>query len=240
MSRVQLLCQDLPKLEIIVPLREFTLFPDLPPELRHRIWRFAAMVPRSIRLRRLDYSSTYDDQPDAPAIMRTSRESRWEGKRYYTLFRELKHIETEQGLLDWTGEYIDYRRKKMVWINFKVDRFMWDLTLLPRHSMPADLETHFNFEDFVIKSIRYLQCECALHTIFLFRALNFFERLLLEESTLFFKFGYRGWCLEQKDRYGCQDLLHLELATTNAKRNLLKMLAQQEGISRVEFQVEIS
>ena len=126
MSRVQRLCRELPKLTILHPLDEFALFPKLPLELRYRIWGLTAMVPRNIYLRKRNYLSIGDDQPEAPAILAISQESRREGKRYYRLCKELKFV----------PDHLRYSRQIMVWINFNTDNFIWDEILCQYPRLP--------------------------------------------------------------------------------------------------------
>jgi hypothetical protein len=140
--------------------------------------------------------------------------------------------------LDLSEDHTGHGRKHMVWINLGVDCFVWDWETLRGHPVAADLETYFNFDGFVIKSIRYLQCEHLLPKISLFRALKIFENLLLQGSTLFFKFELKGW--RRNNFYGWVNFLHFDQMNASIKRQLLRMLAQKDARWRVEFEVEIS
>ena len=126
MSRVHNLCLQLPKLECFFPSPQlpprtsFTLFPDLPRELRNKVWELAAHVSQDIDL------SNKRNPPRSyhpPAIMCVSREAREEGSRYYTPCRNAAHI--------WTPSFLNPHVAGILWINFAVDRFVF-----PIHSMP--------------------------------------------------------------------------------------------------------
>ena len=85
MSRLQTLLSVLPRLTLPTPrvasLYEFTLFPNLPPELRNKIWRYAAYEPRVIsilfNLKDIDpddvnkgvWTSNVEDQTRHPGVM---------------------------------------------------------------------------------------------------------------------------------------------------------------------------
>jgi hypothetical protein len=115
MTRLQPLCQQLPKL--FLPslqgpaLTAFSLFLKLPIEIRHMIWKHAAMVSRTIELTTeyLD-RQPYEFQSRAPAIMHTSQESRSEGRRYY------------QRCVEKASDDPSPREvPNIIWINFAVD-----------------------------------------------------------------------------------------------------------------------
>ena len=119
------------------------------------------MVPRTIHLkmRNLVSMDIYDDQPEAPAVLHTSRESRREGMRYYNLCRELKSVAAPRWL-DQTWDRFNYGRRNVVWINFNVDRFSYRPGLLMFLSIDGDETVHreksFNFEGAVMQRIRNL------------------------------------------------------------------------------------
>jgi hypothetical protein len=117
------------------------------------------MAPREIHLRRRNYVSMDDDQPEAPAVLHTSHESRMVGMRYYNLCRELKSIASRRWL-DQTEDHVNHRRRNMVWINFNVDRFIYNPGMLWVMSIDGDGEAYgeknFNFEGAVVKRIRNL------------------------------------------------------------------------------------
>jgi hypothetical protein len=119
------------------------------------------MVPLTIHLKMRNYVSMdmYDDQPEAPAVLHTSRESRMDGMRYYNLCRELKSVAVPRGL-DQTWDRFNYGRRNVVWINFNVDRFSYRPIMLMFLSIDGDEEVHreksFNFEGAVVQRIRNL------------------------------------------------------------------------------------
>lgn len=87
-SRLQSLLQALPKLVIFKPLETFTLFPELPKELRDLVWKQVASRSRLIPLH--VYSRYSDPPPERrlsflglPSILLVSRHVRQEGLRYY-------------------------------------------------------------------------------------------------------------------------------------------------------------
>ncbi|PMD32986.1 hypothetical protein L207DRAFT_608757 [Hyaloscypha variabilis F] len=81
------------------PLTEFTLFGDLPVELRVKIWAIAACEPRKIILKSrartstaLQLRSSVDGQTRHPSLLQVNFESRQAGLQFYE-----KYIEIEQG-----------------------------------------------------------------------------------------------------------------------------------------------
>jgi len=78
-------------LEVQLPLtsifQEFTLFPELPPELRSMVWQFAVPRPRIIKVTR--YGNTvlcaYCNDNTIPGIVSASRESRKNALKHHTL-----------------------------------------------------------------------------------------------------------------------------------------------------------
>ena len=128
MTRLQGLLAQLPKLDIPLPYTKFTLFPELPTELRNKIWKCAAMVSRDINLEYKDYYACSDHQPVTPAILHTSSEARSEAKRYYTLCPVLcvPLIPGENRL-----KGAQKSPSIWIWINFAVDRFVWSQPVIP-------------------------------------------------------------------------------------------------------------
>jgi hypothetical protein len=102
MSRLKSLLSTLPRLKIPAhepnnTLYEFTLFPKLPPELRNKIWKYAAFEPRVIKVlvdaKQVElvggpWNSNVEGQIRHPGIMQACRESRQEGRRYYERCQE--------------------------------------------------------------------------------------------------------------------------------------------------------
>ncbi|KAF4625187.1 hypothetical protein G7Y89_g12980 [Cudoniella acicularis] len=83
------------------PLKEFTLFPKLIPELRIMIWKYASHIPRDvdIRMRNLQLDGSNDMSPRIrlpemyfyfsncapPALLHVNKEAREEGLGWYNL-----------------------------------------------------------------------------------------------------------------------------------------------------------
>jgi hypothetical protein len=95
MSRLRSLLSTLPKLDVTncYFLQTFTVFPELPPELRLKIWRVAAFHPRAFDF---DYPHSnpkervrlYNDLKDrlrrVPSALQVNHESRTEALMHYT------------------------------------------------------------------------------------------------------------------------------------------------------------
>jgi hypothetical protein len=155
MSRLNNILASIPSLEIpLPPLDEkFHLFPELPRELRNKIWKLASHEPRIItldekqRLRSSVYTwkSTVLKQRRHPSILHTSQEAREEGLRYYELCKEKSKVSSSG-----SGRRRHGRRlyKNTVYINFSVDVFR--LRTPQRVSQPGNTDgvsvDTYNFE----------------------------------------------------------------------------------------------
>jgi hypothetical protein len=151
MSRIKFLCHELPKLSIpLPPLRTFSLFTELPKELRYDIWRLAAFVSRDVKLW-IAYvpriSPRVAGQTQHPGIIQASRESRTEALRYYT--------QVWERCPQWCSDFEDPsdRFRNTLFINFAVDRFVFNPWRSARRSLDA-----FNFEPAKLHLINH----CAL------------------------------------------------------------------------------
>ncbi|KAE9365504.1 hypothetical protein N431DRAFT_353777 [Stipitochalara longipes BDJ] len=181
MSRVQLLCHALPKLAISSPSNTFTRFPQLSREIRNKVWKFAAMQPRDIRLGKLRHfheeqdAEHEGDETKAPAILGATREARSEGLRFYTKVRESRRSvrKGENGIYFAVDLVMDEIVGRDIWVNFEVDRFVWstgyfpvDPSGLPMSTMIRALGySDFNFEKSVTQQIQHLTIDlrkCAL------------------------------------------------------------------------------
>ncbi len=67
------------------PLSNFTLFPELPTELRLKIWGHAARTQRLLKLQYCIVDRKFFTFQNLPAILRATQESRIVGLRYYHL-----------------------------------------------------------------------------------------------------------------------------------------------------------
>jgi 2EXR family len=156
MSRVHDLCLQLPKLafSLAQPCQTFTLFPELPLELRTRIWIFAASIPRNIYLTELRIVPLVAGQSVAPAIMHASQESRTEGKRYYTCCEDMAAVGGPSFFLDGRSRSSTRSNdRNLVWINFSVDHFVY---LPDPGHVPAFLTRYFNLNFQTLKRIQHL------------------------------------------------------------------------------------
>jgi hypothetical protein len=69
----------------LVPLSDFAKFPELPTELRLKIWSYTAMAPRLLELQYCIVDRKFFSFQRLPAILHTSRESRSVGLCFYHL-----------------------------------------------------------------------------------------------------------------------------------------------------------
>ena len=123
MPHLDKLLRQLPRLIIPAkPVMEFTLFSNLPAEVRILIWGHAANEPRDFFLWRQGfgigayarcYSHHRGYQPSLTAVMEACKESREEGKKYYE--RVFQFIRLRRR---------DHCRAAPAWINFDFDR-LW-------------------------------------------------------------------------------------------------------------------
>jgi hypothetical protein len=67
------------------PLSRFTKFPELPAELRIKIWAYASRTPRLLELQYCIVDRKFFSFQNLPPILHTSRESRAVGLSYYHL-----------------------------------------------------------------------------------------------------------------------------------------------------------
>jgi hypothetical protein len=161
MSRLNNLLTGIPNLEIPPPTQEekFHLFPDLPLELRNKIWQLAANEPRIIILddrqrppsNRYSWSSTVPQQQRHPGILHTSKEARAEGMRHYELCWEKtkgsSNAQHRRGIHWWANA---------VFVNFHVDVFhLKSPKWLENPSGLAGLLDNYNFESDVIHRIQH-------------------------------------------------------------------------------------
>ncbi|KAH8790329.1 hypothetical protein F5882DRAFT_377366 [Hyaloscypha sp. PMI_1271] len=93
------------------------------------------------------------EQTRAPAIMHTCRESREEGKHFYTVCVEKASNLHRLGWSPTNPETIS-GAKSVVWVNFGIDRFVYESGY--NTSFRRYYEVGFNFDRFVLKQIRHL------------------------------------------------------------------------------------
>ncbi|PMD32950.1 hypothetical protein L207DRAFT_535663 [Hyaloscypha variabilis F] len=173
MSRLQKLHDQFSKLMIPLPeLETFTKFPELPPELRARVWRFVSWYSSEILLE--ERNSGLKPQfllPNGPSILFTSRESRTEAKRYYTLCRMLQiPAIPHDAVFSWPAPQPLPPVTKMplnasrnaVWVNFDVDSFVFRHFLMPhfgRTVSQMSLDGAFDFDVSAMTRIQHLVIE---------------------------------------------------------------------------------
>jgi hypothetical protein len=143
-----------PPIKSPTPLLTFTIFLLLPTELRLKIWQYAALQPQEIKLFILSpewMSPRMKQQTRAPAIMHTCHESREEGKRFYIpcheKFSPIGPFPSEI----WTNVP---QRKTTVWINFSLDRFVYDSG--HEASFRQYSKSGFNFHASALNHIQHL------------------------------------------------------------------------------------
>jgi hypothetical protein len=68
----------------------FTLFPNLPQELREMIWKFALPGPRTIEISLVNPHRSPAYYFKVPAVLQVSREARKTVQGFYRLFLERK------------------------------------------------------------------------------------------------------------------------------------------------------
>jgi hypothetical protein len=137
-DRLSDLLSHLPKLNVIdsicCPLETFTLFPNLPKELRLKIWNYATRQSRTLLLSGTWYlertnldklqNESIENNNKVPAVLHTCSEARQEGLKHYTACaKRCSH--------DLSSRYSPSHRcekqdcvNKQVYINFYADRFL--------------------------------------------------------------------------------------------------------------------
>jgi len=202
MSRLPALLASLTRLQIPEnrpdhppPLTEFTLFGELPVELRVKIWGIAACEPSKIILKSrtrtstaLQLHSSVDGQTRHPSLLQVNFESRQEGLQFYE-----KCIEIEQGSTNDSSPIRVSRSCKVLYINFSKDVFLfncvWFLQPAPRD---------YNFCSCILNRIERLEVidsrlETIQHPLFNYRFtrdkinLVTWRKLLAIQSTKTFK-----------------------------------------------------
>jgi len=172
-SRVQLLCQGLPKLSIpgfAKHLDTFTLFPKLPPELRDKIWGYAArdIEPREIFLM---FGSQYrgiNGKLAPPALLQATGKSRTAAKLYYTLCMDNSALPRyyTQCMRKKNPSLATSSKQRPVWINFAIDIFVYGTEPIVIYSRNGDdlkdeAKPPLNFEASIINRIQHVELQCG-------------------------------------------------------------------------------
>ncbi|PVH70507.1 hypothetical protein DL98DRAFT_597750 [Cadophora sp. DSE1049] len=170
MSRMKALLSALPSLETRPPGATcFSQFPDLPRELRNRVWSDAAFEKRTVKLiyrshAKLDPSLgflTIQNQSRHPAILHTTKEAREEGLRYYERVLETRRPWKATFGLSGIGEMTERYQSNVVYVNFEVDDFLFSM---PAPGSPApwsrfSSEHSFNYRKEALERISRLTIE---------------------------------------------------------------------------------
>jgi hypothetical protein len=125
-SRTRVLPSSLPRLKIS-PFEgpKFTLFPQLPIELRNKIWRHATEFPQAINLygigRWEGVKHSVSELYNIPPVLHASSESRAEALRHYQLL--MHRIDTGCTFDTVISKFVSTWKDRYVYINFKVDHF---------------------------------------------------------------------------------------------------------------------
>ena len=130
-ERIKSLLGRLPRLQSPYGDRAktFTLFPNLPPELRGIIWKICCSQPRTINLIIASGVSLakarVESDDEHPAVLQICRESREEGLRYYIRCRKDRSI---SAILTRTRiPRAPGKLRHTLFVNFKVDCFrVWN------------------------------------------------------------------------------------------------------------------
>ncbi|KAK0105044.1 hypothetical protein ONS95_004588 [Cadophora gregata] len=173
MSRMRDRLSILPPLETTtVGALSFPQFPNLPRELRNRIWRYAAFEKRIVRViyrshAKLDPSLstlTIEKQSRHPAIVHTSKEAREEGKRYYERVYERRRPWKSTFGMSGIGLMTKRYPPNAVYVNFEVDEF--HLALPGQHppGLPSRIptQTSFNFRNEILQRLTKLTIDIAI------------------------------------------------------------------------------
>ncbi len=253
MSRVQLLCRALTQLAIPSPLTTFPRFPQLSREIRNKIWKYVAMQPREIRLGKLRHFQEEDDaehrgnDTEAPAILQASREARSEGSRYYTKVRESRRsVRTDENGMYLAADLImDRVIGRDIWVNFKVDRFIWstghfsvDPTGLPASTMIRAIGyREFNFDSSVIQQIQHLmidlrKCRLGWHLRSLGSILNNEQmKMVTIVADWWVRRGTGSLLMKEVHRHGIENRMCSDILT---------QLSVDSGWSKLRFGIELA
>jgi hypothetical protein len=147
---------SLPKLAILVliSLQSFTLFSNLPYEIRHKIWQLSCLHPRQIALRAnvlwsIAESLTIEEKYRTTPLLSVNREARTEALKHYTLCTEV--TEANPG---WTP----ILRSNIIYANFDVDIFI-HRDCSHRHAqrrVVCNIDKSYNFDLSVMRQIQHV------------------------------------------------------------------------------------
>ncbi|KAI9047111.1 hypothetical protein LZ554_009184 [Drepanopeziza brunnea f. sp. 'monogermtubi'] len=162
-TRLQWLLSRLPRLQIPHDpitthpvLRNFHLFKTLPIDIRVKIWGLIAMEPRIVKFTDLVYDLPYpisawnsnvEGQSRHPVLLQICRESRAEGRRYYTSCSDKSRR--------WEAGNASGFVRNTYYINFAIDVFVHGSS---RYSVEEWVPSNynFNFPSWVIGRIQHV------------------------------------------------------------------------------------
>jgi hypothetical protein len=179
----RVLLSSLPKLKITTSPYEgpkFTLFPQLPAELRNNIWHHVSFLPQKINLN-YNYSASREDLEELgfrgvegsfsiPSILHTSSESRSEGLRYYQL---VKHKVHEGDAPGGANGLVAVRDNIWIYVNFEVDHFLYNKVSSLGNEVDSD--DYYPLSNENLAKIKFLdiQYNCKENVTFPFPAVGF-------------------------------------------------------------------
>jgi hypothetical protein len=187
------------------PSPEFTLFPNLPIELRNKIWEHACFLPRNLEVKSWNYGKriaiptldTNEENPwqvwiyrsntVPPAVLSVCLESRTIGLKYYKL--------------DWGTHYafrgFTFSTPATIYVNYDSDRIV-----MTQRFHSRDIEDCVDFLDRCFHKARYIALnvkdkgqrqECDYIRPFLNRVMENHKDTTLEDIILFSKKHSTNW-----------------------------------------------
>lgn len=187
------------------PSPEFTLFPNLPLELRNKIWEHACFIPRNLEVKSWNYGKriaiptldTNDENPwqvwiyrsntVPPAVLSVCLESRNIGLKHYKL--------------DWGTHYafrgFTFSTPATIYVNYDSDRIV-----MTQRFHSRDIEDCVDFLDRCFHKARFIALnvkdkgnrqECDYIRPYLNRIMLNYKDSPLEEITLFSKRHSTNW-----------------------------------------------
>jgi 2EXR family len=132
--RIRGLLSKIPKLTVAgfpEDLQTFTLFPELPSELRVKIWGFACYHQRTLLLSNTwqrpigaEHRESIENNHKVPAVLHTCSESRQEALKCYIICAKRCNIDSDIHSTDGHQSTTTLCSGKKIYVNFEVDRFL--------------------------------------------------------------------------------------------------------------------
>ena len=183
-NRLSDLLSHLPKLIVVDsicwPLESFTLFPDLPKELRLKIWNYSSHQSRTLflgggwylerkNLNKLPTESI-ENNNKVPAVLHTCSEARLEGLKHYTACAKRCSHNFYNRHIPWYTCENQGCVSKHVYVNFNADRF------LCRNFPDGALLDEYQLDKKDLAMIQFLDIECKVPWLW---GLSHFNPILL-------------------------------------------------------------